>query len=89
MGSILTALQYQRPIIILPRRARLREHRNDHQLATAKWLRGRQGIYVAWDETQIAELLDRRAELTAGPSVSPHADEQLLQRLRRFIWERS
>ena len=34
-GSILTALELGRPILVMPRRADLRETRNDHQIATA------------------------------------------------------
>ena len=59
MGSILTALHHGKPIVIMPRLAHLREHRNDHQLATVKQLGGRPGIHVVEDETQLAEVLDR------------------------------
>ena len=34
-GSIITALQLGKPILVMPRRANLRETRNDHQVATA------------------------------------------------------
>ena len=34
MGSILTALQYRKPIVVLPRRAELRETRSNHQIST-------------------------------------------------------
>src|SRR5579859_3180811 len=36
MGSILTALEAGKPILILPRRGDLKETRNDHQVATAQ-----------------------------------------------------
>ena len=36
MGSIITALEFGKHIIVMPRRADLGEHRNDHQVATAK-----------------------------------------------------
>ncbi len=35
MGTILTALEMGKPLLVMPRRAALGEHRNDHQLATA------------------------------------------------------
>ena len=35
MGTILTALEMGKPLLVMPRRAELGEHRNDHQLATA------------------------------------------------------
>ncbi len=36
IGSILAAMQYEKPIIVMPRRAKLKETRNDHQVATAR-----------------------------------------------------
>src|SRR5215217_2444665 len=36
MGSIITALTMNKPIIVMPRLASLGEHRNEHQTATAK-----------------------------------------------------
>lgn len=47
IGSILGARRLQKPIIIVPRRAELKEHRNNHQLATCKNLSNTEGIYVA------------------------------------------
>jgi UDP-N-acetylglucosamine transferase subunit ALG13 len=47
IGSILTAARLGKPIVLLARRADLREHRNDHQIATAPKLAGRPGILIA------------------------------------------
>lgn len=85
MGSILTALKYRKPIVIMPRRAALGEHRNDHQLATAKWLGGRSGITVAWDESELVEILDRHGQLAGGEGISDRASDALISRLRTFI----
>ena len=57
MGSIITALEVGKPIVILPRREHLNETRNDHQLASANQFSSRPGIIVALDETQLAEKL--------------------------------
>lgn len=85
MGSILTALRYRKPILILPRRAPLSEHRNDHQMATAKWLCNRPGITVAWAETEIAEKLDSRDDLSVGEGISDDANPELIERLRSYF----
>lgn len=87
MGSIITALKYHKPILILPRMASYGEHRNDHQLATAKWLGTRSGINVAWSEADIAKYLDGRLPLSQGGEISDHADPQFIDRLRRAIFE--
>src|ERR1700761_8685645 len=47
MGSILTALELGRPVIVMPRLSVLGEHRNDHQLDTAKKLLAQGRIFVA------------------------------------------
>ena len=40
VGSIVTAGEIGRPIVVLPRRAHLGEHTSDHQVETVGWLRG-------------------------------------------------
>jgi len=85
MGSILSALRYKKPILIMPRKAALGEHRNDHQLATAKWLGDRPGVTVAWDEQQLSASLSQRDLLSAGSGISDFASDELIQRLGAFI----
>lgn len=85
MGSILTALRFQRPILIMPRKVGLGEHRNDHQIATARWLDGRAGVSVAWSESEIPEKLDQRRLLAAGPRLGEFASGPLVQRLGDYI----
>lgn len=85
IGTVLTAARFVKPIILVPRRASLQEHRNDHQLATVRKLDGRPGILVAHDET---ELPDRIADAMAMPdwnaAQSPTA-QQLHHALECFI----
>lgn len=42
IGTIISAQKHGKPLILVPRKAALREHRNDHQLATVNSLRGAQ-----------------------------------------------
>lgn len=87
MGTIISALQMQKPIVVLPRRAALGEHRNDHQLATAKWLGTKHGIRVAWSESEIADLLDGRSAIPPGIQLQGHAEGPLIQKLASVINE--
>lgn len=57
MGSILTARQLRKPIVVVPRQHRLNEHRNDHQIDTARSLEGLVGIYVCWRESEFDEIV--------------------------------
>jgi UDP-N-acetylglucosamine transferase subunit ALG13 len=85
MGSILTALKYRKRILILPRRASLGEHRNEHQLATARWLGKKPGVFVAEEASDIGRLLSSRDVLESGDAISDYADPALLARLRAFV----
>jgi len=85
MGSILTALKYKKPVLIMPRKASLGEHRNDHQQATAKWLGSKPGVSVAWDVADVARLLNDRSSLCGGPGISDYASPELIANLRKFI----
>jgi len=57
IGSILSAIDYEKPIIIFPRLASLGEHRNDHQMATAIAMNEKGYAYVAYDKKQLSDLL--------------------------------
>ncbi|MBL4787714.1 MAG: hypothetical protein JKY60_01215 [Kordiimonadaceae bacterium] len=85
MGTILTALQYGKPIIVMPRLALYGEHRNDHQLATIANLEGHAGIHVAHDEGELVELLDEIHSLKAGAELSCSAEPELIQAISSFI----
>lgn len=84
MGTILTALEAAKPILIMPRRAALGEHRNDHQVATARRLAGRAGIVVAEDEHELRNMLQER-RFVCPEAISTTASTQLLEGLRLFI----
>lgn len=84
IGTILNAGKLNKPIVVFPRRADLREHRNDHQLATCRQLRGRPGIYVAETVEELERLLT--APVLAGPEqAEPEARVLLASKLREVI----
>lgn len=88
MGTILTALEIGKPLLIMPRRAALREHRNDHQLATAERFAAVAGVRVALDETELALKLDEIERTAQPPAISPYAPDELVGALRAFIEDR-
>ncbi|TBO43333.1 glycosyltransferase [Pedobacter kyonggii] len=57
MGTILSALKYEKPIIIFPRMASLGEHRNDHQMVTAMRMNELGYVHVAYDRKQLKALI--------------------------------
>ena len=86
MGTVITAGEHGKPIVLLPRRGPLGEHNNDHQADTAVWLGTRPGIRVADDEAAlpgcIAAALARPAAAAAIGATAPAA---FLARLRAFV----
>ena len=85
MGSILTAMKFRRPIVVVPRDSSRGEHRNDHQIATAKWLENKCGVFVAWNESQLEDLLSRHESLESAEGISEYAPSEFTDRLRSFI----
>lgn len=87
MGSIITALEHRKPIVILPRRVHLGETRNDHQFDTALKFRGKPGVFVAETETDLPAALDAAlAWRHDGDSAfSAFAEDRLIAFLRDAI----
>ncbi len=57
MGSVITAMQHGTPIVMLPRRFEAGEHTTDHQIATARWLEDKPGVFIAWEEGELADRI--------------------------------
>ncbi|MBL4757624.1 MAG: glucuronosyltransferase [Rhizobiales bacterium] len=88
MGSIITAMSLAKPIVILPRRAHLGEHRNDHQFATVKRLGMRPGIFPAMTEQDLPGLIDQLVDggyQEGGAKISNFAQDRLIGTVRDFI----
>lgn len=85
MGTILSALFLKKPILIMPRRARLGEHDSDHQLATVKHFAGKPGILVAMDEAELFERLDELRCATLPEGISKYASIALIEALRNYL----
>jgi UDP-N-acetylglucosamine transferase subunit ALG13 len=88
MGSIITALEMGKPLVIMPRRAALGEHRNDHQIATARHLQKHKTVRVAWDENELGEALGALPEMEQAASqieIAPCADPRLIGAIEQFI----
>ena len=84
MGTILSALQQKKPIIIFPRIAALGEHRNEHQLATAKKFKELGSVYVAMNEEELKALLLRK-DLKPLAEIGEYASQSLIDSIEKFI----
>lgn len=84
MGTVLSARRHAKPVILLPRRHSLGEHRNDHQMATAREVARLSAVHVAWETAEIGPLLtlDLQGPAASGPSPEK---ETLVARVQNFI----
>jgi len=87
MGTILSALDIGKKLIVIPRHGYLHETRNDHQMATAKRLKTMGLVTYATDEVELTVLLADLNTIKPHQSTSRFASPQLLKALRGFILE--
>lgn len=85
MGSVISACEFGKPLLLLPRKGSLRETRNDHQLASARALESRSGISVAWEEADLAKQLDRFIDMSVESTLRPAQPVEFINALRQFI----
>lgn len=84
MGTILSALQQNKPIIVFPRIAAMGEHRNEHQLATARKFKTMGSVHVAMDEQELKPLL-REPRLEPLWHIGNSASPALINSIMKFI----
>ena len=84
-GSIITALQLGKPILVMPRRANLRETRNDHQAATSEQFRRFDSVEVAWDENELIAKLEAIDNLHGSHRIESYASSELVKAIREFV----
>lgn len=87
MGSIISAIEAGKPLLMLPRLQSQGEHNTDHQLATAASIGVRPGLHVAADA---GDLKARASALLADAGTPPapisrFADSGFTARIRAFI----
>ena len=85
MGTILTALDLGKQLIIVPRLAELGEHRNDHQLATAEKFKRFPLVNVVPDTAYLGSALEAAQISPDSINTSSSASTELLEAVRSFI----
>ena len=86
IGTILSALQKEKPIIVFPRIAALGEHRNEHQLATARKFKEMGTVNVAMNEEELTSML-LKGNQTTHQHIGNSASPSLIQSIQKFIDE--
>lgn len=87
MGTIIKALENEKKLIIFPRLAKYKEHRNDHQLATARSFNEIDSINVAYTEEELISFLNQLETLTKPKRIDTKAQPELIKAISDFIQE--
>ncbi len=86
IGTIVTALAHSTPVLLLPRRAALREIVNDHQLETIKHFVNHPGVRVAMEADELGVQLDILLRRSGPfPALGSEAQESLISVIRNVI----
>lgn len=86
VGTIITAHEFNKPVIIIPRRFDLGEHRNNHQYSTAIKFKALDGVYVAESFEDICEILNKE-NLTSCSNKNNKNREKFIENLREVIFK--
>jgi UDP-N-acetylglucosamine transferase subunit ALG13 len=86
-GTILSVAQLAKPLIVFPRSGKLKETRNDHQMATCRKLEEISLLQVAYDKHELKEKIDAfyRNELPLMHKITSYASPELLNSISSFI----
>lgn len=85
MGTIINCLVLSKPIVILPRKVSLKEHRNDHQLSTVERFSNVKGCFIALFESDIPGAIKSAQNFKITISRSQSAPEQMIKTLRSIL----
>lgn len=85
IGTVITASELCKPLVMLPRQMELQEVTSRHQQATARWLAGRPGVHIVGTEDELPAKID---EVVGSHGVSDFESDTraaLIRAVREFI----
>jgi exopolysaccharide biosynthesis glucuronosyltransferase PssE len=85
MGTIITALELGKPLLVFPRDFERRETRNDHQVATARHFAESGRVLAAFDEQELRLRLDEVESFAPSSRIGREASQELVARVRSFV----
>ena len=87
IGSIVSAAQAGKSLIVFPRLGKLKEHRNNHQVATCEAMQRCFPLHVATNSKELGNLVNEHFQqpLSLFPAITAFAPDELLNSIRKFI----
>lgn len=84
-GSVINAIQAGRVPVVVPRRAALGEHVNDHQLEFARQLAIDERILLVEDVEDLGSAVTRAKTLIASPASAARATPPLVDAIKEIL----
>ena len=84
-GTIISALECNKPLVMVPRRPDLNEVSSNHQVATAKWLENSPGVYIVYSENELAKAISDSVGSDGVSMIETGTRGKLIDTLRQFI----
>lgn len=85
MGTVITAVECNKPLVMLPRQPELHEVTSNHQFATAKWLENRPGVRVVYSENELANAIFESVGSDGVSMIETGTQGKLIDALRQFV----
>ena len=83
MGSITMALEHQKPLLVMPRMKKYKEHVNDHQVGTAKKFEQLGHVLVAYEAADLPEKMKQLKSFV--PRKREAQPQAVAKRIKCFI----
>ncbi|HEY3275746.1 MAG TPA: glycosyltransferase [Syntrophorhabdaceae bacterium] len=88
VGTVLNAIAYKKPLILVPRSSEAGEHHDDHQMELALQLKGREGIFVVDRIEELKSVILKVSALLKERAIEPRFSperERLLSFIRDYV----
>ena len=83
IGSIVMALEHGKPLLVMPRMKRFKEHVNDHQMATAQRFEQLGHILAAYSVEELPAKLQQLK--TFVPKIRENQAQAVANRIAKFL----
>ncbi|MBA4417707.1 MAG: beta-1,4-galactosyltransferase [Syntrophus sp. (in: bacteria)] len=71
VGTVINAIAYKKPLILVPRSSIHGEHIDDHQRELALQLRGMEGVFIVEDVEELKPTILKVMDLIESKSIEP------------------
>ena len=85
MGTVITAVEVGKPLVLIARRPELNEVTSAHQIATAAWLVGCGGLRIVSECHELPAAIAECAGMGALENIESGTRPRLIQAIRDFI----